>query len=217
MALLKCNVLALPLIFNIGGIDLSVLRHHLEFTSRQELYFAHYDPRFLENETQSWEPPYYPENQDLVALCVISWGIAKSKWFYRFQEMLKGFKGNRLYSRFFRIYKIILEKSKTELPPLDYCADERQAPLLDAVYSYFKNSDAEGAACRRIIELMNRLMGADLSEIEFPDYDLYDRARIAWHTNREDFNEGPNNPRKDAIRKYNIKDDRPVFQIDRLR
>lgn len=217
MALYKCNILALPLVFNIGCIDLSVLRHHLEFASRQDLYFAHYNPRFLESETQNWEPPYYPENQDLVAFCVISWEIAKSKWFYHFQEMLKVLKGDKLYNRFFRIYKIILEKSETELPPADYSVNERQALVLDAVYSYFKNSDAEGAACRRIIELMNRLMGADISEIEFPDYDLRDRARIAWHTNREDYNEGPNNPRKDAIQKYKFIDGRrPDFKIDRL-
>ena len=225
MALLKCNILALPLVFNIGVIDLHVLEHFFDIGFRDDIQFAHYNPRFVgykralgqteqPETTNGWKPSYFPENQRLVTFCVISWEIAKSKWFYDFQGMLK--EGRRPNQRFFRIYKIILEKSETELPPADYGVNERQALVLDAVYSYFKNSDAEGAACRRVIELMNRIMGADLPGNDFPDYHIRDQARIAWHTNREDFNWGPDNPRKDAIRKYKIIDGRPDFQIGRL-
>lgn len=226
MALCKCNVLALPLVFNIGVIDLHVLKHFFDIGFDSDIQFAHYNPRFVgykhalgqteqPETTNGWKPSYFPENQRLVAFCVISGEIAKSKWFYDFQSMLK--EGGRPNQRFYRIYKIILGKLEAELSATDYCGDERQAFVLDAVYSYFKNYDAKGAACRRIVELMNRTMGADLPENDFPDYSLPDRARIAWHTNREDFNWGPDNPRKDAIRKYKFIDGRPDFQIDRPR
>jgi len=212
MALLKCNMLVLPLIFKIGPIDISVLQHHLGDPNAYN--FARYNPRFLKNRADGWTPPYFPENQCLIAFCIISWEIAKSKWFYNFQHQLK--EGNFLGGKFFRVYKIILERSEMELPPADYSVQERQALVLDAVYSYFKNSDAEGAACRRVIELMNRIMGADLSGIEFPDYNLRDLARIAWHTNREDFNWDCDEPRKNAIKKYKIVDNFPAFAIERL-
>ncbi len=211
MALLKCDILTLPLIFK-GSIGLERLRHSLGFSfDHGEIYFPHYCPRFLEKNYEGWEPPYYPEKQDLYTICVISWKIAESEWFAKFEKMLK-------MNKFFRIYKIIMDKSNDALPPADYSVDEKMTLKIGAIYSYFKGPEAEGAACNRIVDLMNRLMQCDLAGHEFRDFDLRTQARIAWHTNREDYNIVINGKgqRAGAIEKYPIIDNFPKFAIKRL-
>ena len=210
MALLKCDILTLPLIFK-GSISLERLGHSLGFSFEHgEIYFPHYRPRFLEN-WNKWKPPYYPEKQDLYAICVISWEIAESEEFAKFEKMLKK-------NKFFRIYKIILDKSKDALPPANYSVDEQKAFKLGAIYSYFKGREAEGTACSRIVDLMNRLMQCDLAGHEFRDFDLRTQAQIAWHVNREDYNIVINGEgqRAGAIRKYPITNNFPNFAIKRL-
>ncbi len=211
MALLKCNILVLPMIFKIESISLERFRHSLGFSfDNGEIYFPHYRPKFLEN-WENWEPPYYPENQDLYAICIISWKIAESEWFAHLEKLLKT-------NKFFRIYKIIMEKSSNAPTRLTYSDDEKRAYKLDAIYSYFKGYEAEGAACNRIVDLMNRIMQCDLAGHEFRDFDLRTQAQIAWHVNREDYNivirgEGQ---RAGAIKKYPIVNNFPKFKIGRL-
>lgn len=211
MSSLKCDILVLPLIFNIGSIDLDRLKHSLGFSfDHGEIYFPHYRPRFLEN-SDGWEPPYYPESQDLYAICVISWKIAESEWFTGFERVLKK-------NKFFQIYKIIMDKSNDALPPADYSIDEKRAFKLGAIYSYFKGYGAEGAACNRIVDLMNRLMQCDLAGHEFRDFGLRTQAQITWYVNREDYNIVINGEgqRVGAIEKYPIIDNFPKFAIRRL-
>jgi hypothetical protein len=80
-----------------------------------------------------------------------------------------------------------------------------------ALYSYF-NHDARSAGCHRLIELMNRIMGADLPGNEFPDFSMADLQKMAKHVNRENFNSFSR--REGSIPKYPIGEDgRPLFPV----
>ncbi|MDD3486902.1 MAG: hypothetical protein PHF35_00785 [Candidatus Moranbacteria bacterium] len=80
-----------------------------------------------------------------------------------------------------------------------------------ALYSFF-NHDARTAGSHRLIELMNRIMGADLPGDEFPNYPMADLQKMAKHINHENFNSFGR--REGSIPKYPIGEDgRPLFPV----
>lgn len=70
---------------------------------------------------------------------------------------------------------------------------------LDVLDIYYKDT-YPSPALARMAEFMNRVMGVDLPDLEFPNYSFEELLKIAAHINRENFNFGE--PRADAIPKY---------------
>ena len=68
---------------------------------------------------------------------------------------------------------------------------------------------------RRLADLIGRIIGSDIPEETFPNYDRDMLCRISWHINRENFNEGK--PRIAAIPKYQFGEDgKPVITNEML-
>lgn len=95
-----------------------------------------------------------------------------------------------------------------------YDPDEIRAHELNAVYSFF-DSDVPTAGMKRLMEIMNRIMGADLPGKKFPNFSEDELRQLAWHVCRENFNAW--GVREGTITKYKIGEDgRPVFQVSKL-
>lgn len=83
-----------------------------------------------------------------------------------------------------------------------------RAVELGGVYLKY-DTDQPTIHTKRLVDYMNRLVGADLPGPEFPDYSLDDQRRIAMHITREDFNSF--RPRRGALPKYPIVEGKPQF------
>lgn len=91
-----------------------------------------------------------------------------------------------------------------------YSKSELRAHELGALYLHY-NTDAPTAGSRRIIEMINRITGADLQGKRFPDYSFEDLKKMAWHVSRESFNSM--GKAQGTIEKYPIINGRPSFSV----
>ncbi|MCL4420029.1 hypothetical protein M1146_08180, partial [Patescibacteria group bacterium] len=86
---------------------------------------------------------------------------------------------------------------------------ERWSHALNGVFLRF-DTDAPTAGSHRLVEFMNRVLGADLPGTDFPDYSIEDIQKIAWNISRESFNW--HGAPAGTISKYPIGENgRPVF------
>ncbi|MEK7573824.1 MAG: hypothetical protein AAB531_05365 [Patescibacteria group bacterium] len=115
------------------------------------------------------------------------------------------------------IYKIIMdgagktfEKEGQNDPSGHFSKDDMRAHELGGVYLRYSH-DHPTISLKRLVELMNRIVGSDLPGEYFPDYSDEDIQRIAWSIKREDFN--MYYPMERAILKYPIIKGRPKFSF----
>lgn len=115
------------------------------------------------------------------------------------------------------VYKIIMggtgvpfNKEGSEDPSQHFSKNDMRAHELGGVYMRY-NGDYPSVSLKRLVELMNRIMGYDLPGKYFPDYSAKDIQKIAWHIKRENFNLWT--PMQGAIPKYPIVNGRPVFDF----
>ncbi len=136
-------------------------------------------------------------------------------WFDRFPRNIEVYRKNRGQDDTF-VYKLIVGGETYDGLPKglpgnlseNFWRHELQALQHEGIYLCYE-TDYPTRSSKRIIELMNRLVGADLPGRDFPNYSLADAARIAWHVNREDFTLLRSEPK--ALPKYPIVNGRPKF------
>ena len=145
---------------------------------------------------------------------VTTWGVA---------EFVKNSKSNKEYNSNYPVITGLIPKAQSVFSYLIvmgggpyvlekhslYTENEEEIHKIDGIYLPY-NTDAVTAGSKRLIELINRIMGYDLKDELFPDYSREDLKRMAWHINRENFNTF--GPRPGSIPKYGFGEDgRPVF------
>ena len=111
------------------------------------------------------------------------------------------------------VYKVMMggfefQEDGPEDPTGHYSKRATRAHELGGVLLPY-HTDYPTPCSRRLVEFMNRVVGADLPGEEFPNYSEEEVRKIAWHVNKEDFNAF--SPREGAIPKYPIENGRPVF------
>lgn len=151
----------------------------------------------------------------LVAFVILPGTLIEDPRLDRFPQNLQEYRKKQGRSDTF-IYKLIVGGETYDNLPEGvqgniserFWKHELQALEHGGIYLCYE-TDYYTRSSKRILELMNRLVGADLPGEEFPNYSLADAARIAWHVNREDFTLLHSEP--DALPKYPIVDGRPRF------
>ena len=147
---------------------------------------------------------------------IVNGTVAESNWFPILRKLVaKHAPGHSAYTVVFggsfenmgRLWR----DAKKDNP---YDPYEIRSHQLGAVYSSF-DSDAPTAGMKRLMEMMNRIMGADLPDKKFPNFSEDELRQLAWHVCRENFNSM--SVRKGAIPKYQIGENgRPVFNVGKL-
>lgn len=131
------------------------------------------------------------------------------RWFKLFRQVLeKKLPGTPIYAIVFGGYFQGDAWRDREVEPYDggeVCAHEAGCVKL------FYNSDAISNGIHRLVEFMNRVMGCDLPDDEFPNYSFEELKKIAWNISRESFN--AMSVREGSIPKYPISREtrRPVY------
>lgn len=151
----------------------------------------------------------------LVAFITVTGDLIDNPWLDRFPQNLQKYRQDQGRDATF-VYKLIVGgETYDNLPEgvrgnisANFWRHELQALQCGGVYLCYE-TDYYTRSSKRIVELMNRLVGADLPGREFPNYTLADAARIAWSINREDFT--LMREEKDAPPKYPIVNGRPKF------
>jgi len=224
----KSTVIALPVFLGartLDGSDIEEFEH--EFSSERRFIFyypsimdalnvnlkKHHGHRYFGDlvcviETIKRIIDYADEGDKVVIFYIVTADVAESSYFDIFKKVLKKYTSNCFE------YTIIVGGRFKRRIGIDHDSPynmwEQIAHQLGAVSSFF-NSDAPTAGIKRLVELMNRIMGTDLPGENIPDYSLKDLRQMAWHVNRENFN--CRNVREGAIQKYNIVDGKPVFNV----
>ena len=150
--------------------------------------------------------------EPVVIFFIVTPRVAECVWLNTFSQNLKKYRCDHQKNDIF-VYKIIMGGSGFQKDPRyttesKYNPYERKSIELGGIYSYL-NTDAPSNGCKRLVDLMNRILGMDLLEDEFPNYNMEELQKIAWNINRENFNSG--SVRKSSIPKYPIIDGKPKF------
>lgn len=160
-------------------------------------------------EMEAIEKNAIQENKKLAIVFMVTSWSAEARWFLPFMRVIE-----RKFKNAF-VCKIIMtggfsniSYSKYKGEKSQFWPEEQKAHELGAVYSYY-NSDAPTAGSHRVVELINRIVGADLLSDNFPDYSFEDLTKIAWNISRESFNAF--GAREGSIPKYEIVGGRPAF------
>lgn len=156
------------------------------------------------------ESIFKKEEAKIAVFYIVTAGVAESNWFKILREKISALAPQYCF------YTIVVGggfKSWKENDDSPYDSYELNAHQLDAVHLPF-NSDAPTAGMRRLMEMINRVMGADLPGEKFPDYNQDDLRKLAWHISRESFNSF--GKKTGAIAKYNIDENgRPIFNVEK--
>ncbi len=145
---------------------------------------------------------------------IINARVAESNWFPILKKLIARYSPN--HPRYIIVVDSGFEKNMSRLygetsKNNPYSLSEIRSHQLGAIYSFF-DSDAPTAGMIRLMEMMNRIMGFDLPERKFPNYNARELRQLAWHVCRENFNNFQS--RRGAIPKYKIGENgRPVFNV----
>ncbi len=139
---------------------------------------------------------------------VLTAPIAEADWYPDFSKKIKRVVANGHFC-----YEIVYGGSlhKPANSHVFFDREEQRAMELEMIYISF-NSDAPTNSGLRLADFIGRLFGRDITGDDFPDYSLEERAKMAWHINRENFNFF--SVQAEAIPKYLFgTDNKPIFAI----